>query len=169
MIPVVENGKTFDEMYVDGSVTTPLFVAPVIALTTPEGTGFRGANVYVLIDGHMGKEPTETPINTLKILEDSFSAQLTYSTRQALNEVIALAHRGGMHLVFTSLPDTYDAGSFLDFQRKHLQRLFDYGESCAERGLLWTSPEQGVRRDIYRFGDADSVGMACPAKIATNG
>lgn len=169
MILVVENGKTYDEMYIDGSVTTPLFVAPVIALTTPEGTGFRGANVYVLIDGHMGKEPTKTPINTLKILEDSFSAQLTYSTRQALNEVIALAHRGRMHLEFASLPDAYRAGSFLDFRRKHLQQLFDYGESCAARGLLWTSPAQGVRRDIYRPGDVDSVRMACPAPVPTHG
>lgn len=170
LIPVTEDGETYDEMYVDGSVTTPLFIAPVIALTTPAGTGFHGANVYVIVDGHMGKpEPTETPIDTIRILEDSFSAQLIYSTREALNEVIALAHRGGIHLVFTSIPDTYEAGSFLDFHRKHLQRLFDYGESCAKRGLLWTSPEQGVRRDVYRPGDADSVRMACPAKVPVNG
>ncbi|MGH8129053.1 MAG: patatin-like phospholipase family protein, partial [Gammaproteobacteria bacterium] len=161
MIRVAENGKTYDEMHVDGSVTTPLFLAPVVALTAPVGHQLAGANVYVMINGHMGKQPTETPINTIRILEDSFSAQLIYNTRNAFNEVIAFAYREQMHLDFTSIPDAFRSGSFLDFHRQHLQELFDYGESCAMRGLLWTTVAQDVERNAYQQPDDRSARM-CP-------
>lgn len=166
LIPVTENGRVYDEMQVDGSVTTPLFIAPVIALTAPAETGLSAANVYVIINGHMGCQPSETPVNILHILEDSFSAQLTYNTREALNEVIALANRDGMHLALATLPDAYPSGSFLDFHRKHLQQLFDYGESCAKRGLLWTSATQDIRRNFYQ-GSGDPSKTLCPGAVST--
>lgn len=164
LIPVQEGSHTYDEMHVDGSVTTPLFIAPLIAQTVQGNEAeAEGANVYVIINGRLAMRPRETPINTLQVLKESFSAQLTYKTRDALGLIMALSHRNHMAFHLTDIPVGYPAGSFLDFHRKHMQQLFDYGEACAAEGLLWTSPEQTIRRDLYGKADEAQVTTACPA------
>lgn len=167
LIPVTQDGRTYDEMQVDGSITTPLFIAPVIALTTPAESGLSGAHVYVIVNGRMGRAPSETPVNTMRILADSFSAQLIYNTREAFNGVMALAQRDQMQMVFTSIPSSYPAGSFLNFHRKHLLQLFDYGEACARHGMLWTSAALSVvQRDVYQDLD-DRANSLCPGAVST--
>lgn len=163
MIKVREGGKTYDEMHVDGSVTTPLFIAPLIAVTT-DGVGSQldGAHVYVIVNGHLGMRPVETPINTLKVLEASFSAELVYGTRDSVDAVISLARRDHMDFLLTSMPSDYPSGDFLDFHEQHLQQLFDYGQSCAARGLLWTNVSQAVARDVHLSLDG-ATSTACPA------
>lgn len=164
MIRVTEGGRTYDDMQVDGSVTTPVFIAPIIAQTTPGAEAqLADANVYVIVNSHLGMQPSATPINTIGILEESFSAQLTYHTRAALINAMALAQRNHMHFMLTDLPTDYRAGGFLDFRRAHLQRLYDYGESCARRGLLWTDAAQSIRLNVYRHMGGLSSGPVCPA------
>lgn len=163
LIQVSEGGKTYDEMHVDGSVTTPLFIAPLIAVTTPGvGSQLAGAHVYVIVNGHLGMRPVKVPVNTLKILEGSFSAELVYGTRAAVDAVISLARRDHMDFLLTSMPSNYPSGDFLDFHRRHLLQLFDYGQSCAAHGLLWTSVLQSVKRDVHLSIDA-TPSTACPA------
>lgn len=164
LISVQDGNHTYDELHVDGSVTTPLFIAPLIAQTVQGDAKETGsANVYVIVNGQLAMRPRETPIKTPEILEDSFSAQLTYKTRDALGLIMALSGRDHMIFHLTDIPVGYPAGSFLDFHRQHLQTLFDYGETCAAKGLLWTSPEQTIRRDLYHKADEASTSTACPA------
>jgi len=169
MIRVREGAKIYDEMHVDGSVTTPLFVAPLIAQTVPAvHANLASADVYVIVNGHLAMRPDEVPVNTLKVLERSYSAGLTYETRDALNTVIALAQRDGMHLHMTFLPTTYPSGSFLDFHREHLRQLFGYGEECAKEGLLWTSVAASIQRNVYRHSNAKKAASACPAAVLSD-
>lgn len=163
MIKVREGGKTYAEMHVDGSVTTPLFIAPLIAVTT-DGVDSRlaGAHVYVIVNGHLGMRPVETPVNTLRVLEASFSAELVYGTRDSVDAVISLARRDHMDFLLTSMPSDYPSGDFLDFHKQHLRQLFDYGQSCAAHGLLWTSVPQAVARDVHLSLDG-ATSTACPA------
>lgn len=164
LIRVRDGGKIYDEMHVDGSVTTPLFAVPLIAhVLTEGGSELNGANLYAIVNGKLAMQPEETPINTIKILIDSFSAQITYKTRDALALVIALARRNHMHFRLTDIPVEYPSGSFLDFHRAHLRQLFGYGESCAKQGLLWTNPEQSIRHNLYRHPDEAALRAACPA------
>ncbi|MBN8735432.1 MAG: patatin-like phospholipase family protein [Xanthomonadales bacterium] len=167
LIPVQEGKHAYDEMHVDGSVTTPLFIAPLIAQTVQGNEAeAEGASVYVIVNGQLGMRPRQTPINTVKILEESFSAQLTYKTRDALGLVMALSRRYHMVFHLTDMPVDYPAGSFLDFSRKHMQQLFDYGETCAAENLLWTSPGGTIRRDFYGRADEGSTSTECPASAS---
>ncbi|MBS0380903.1 MAG: patatin-like phospholipase family protein [Proteobacteria bacterium] len=164
LIRVHEGTKVYDEMHVDGDVTTSLFAAPLIAHILPAmRSGFGGANMYVIVNGHLAAQPHETPVNTLRILADSLSAELTYKTRDALSLVLDLAHQDGMRFHLTALPAGYPSGNFLDFNRGHLSRLFEYGEGCASRGLLWTNADQALHRDVYGRAGKVSTATACPA------
>lgn len=164
MIRVREGDRTYAEMHVDGSVTTPLFVFPLAAQTLPNHQlPLAGGTIYVIVDGRLAMRPRKVPINTFKELKDSFSAQLTYKTRDALGLVQALAQRAHMHFRLTSIPVGYPAGSFLGFGRQHLRQLFAYGEACAASGLLWTDLAGSVERNIYRHAEAATHSLECPA------
>lgn len=165
MIRVHAGDRVYEEMHVDGSVTTPLFVFPLAAQTLATSqVQFAGGTIYVIVDGRLAMQPEEVPVNALKELTDSFSAQLTYKTRDALGLAHALAQRDHMHFRLTSIPVGYPAGSFLGFDRKHLRQLFAYGETCAARGLLWTNVAGSVKRNVYRHAEAASASLDCPAE-----
>ncbi|HJR13127.1 MAG TPA: patatin-like phospholipase family protein [Rhodanobacteraceae bacterium] len=164
LIRVHEGNAVYDEMHVDGSVTTPLFVLPLIAPTvTNQGLQLEGGTIYVLVNGRLAMTPVETPVNTLKELAESFSAQLTYKTRDAVVLARGLAYRSHMRFRVSSIPVGYPAGSFLDFHQKHIRQLFSYGESCAAQGLLWTSVAKSIERNVYRHIGERAPSMACPA------
>lgn len=164
LIRVHERSKLYDEMHVDGSVTTPLFILPLIAPTViNKGLQLEGGTIYVIVNGRLAMTPMETPVNTLKELVESFSAQMTYKTRDALVLTRGLAYRSHMQFRITSIPVGYPAGSFLDFQRQHIRQLFSYGESCAAQGLLWTSVAKSIERNVYHHIEAAPFTLACPA------
>lgn len=122
-----------------------------------------GANLYVIVNGRLAMQPVQTPVDTIKVLESSFSAQLTYKTRDALGLILDLTRRDRMNFLLTELPVEYPFGSFLDFGREHLSRLLEYGEACAARAQLWTSPEQSLRHNLHRYAGEATRQAACPA------
>jgi hypothetical protein len=160
----VRDGKqAYDEMHVDGDVTTPLFAAPLIAHILPwDIPELKGANLYVIVNGRMAMQPVETPVNTIKVMASSFSAQLTYKTRDALGLILDLTRRDHMNFLLTEIPVEYPFGNFLDFSRGHLNRLLDYGEGCAAQAQLWTTPEQSLRHNLSRYADEATMRTACP-------
>ena len=164
LIRVREGNAMYDEMHVDGSVTTPLFILPLIAPTViDKGLQLQGGTIYVIVNGRLAMTPKSTPVSTLKELVESFSAQMTYKTRDAVVLARGLAQRSHMQFRISSIPVGYPAGSFLDFHRQHIRQLFSYGESCAAQGLLWTSVAKSIERNIYRaIGEAPFT-MSCPA------
>jgi len=101
--------------------------------------------------------------SALKELAESFSAQMTYKTRDAVVLARDLAYRSHMQFRITSIPVGYPAGNFLDFSRPHIRQLFSYGESCAAQGLLWTSVAKSIERNVYYHIEAAPFTLACPA------
>jgi len=71
----VHNGAVrYDELHVDGGVTTPVFITPMIAGIRPVGLSqLRGVNLYMIINGQLAIRPGTTPVNTLDLLASSFS------------------------------------------------------------------------------------------------
>lgn len=164
LIRVREGNAVYDEMHVDGSVTTPLFILPLIAPTVMDkGLQLAGGTIYVIVNGRLAMTPKSTPVNTLKELAESFSAQVTYKTRDAVVLARGLAYRSHMQFRISSIPVGYPAGSFLDFQQKHIRQLFSYGESCAAQGLLWTGVAQSIERNVYHAIGEVPFTTSCPA------
>lgn len=160
---VRDGNKVYDEMHVDGDVTTPVFAAPLIAHILPWNIPeLKGANLYVIVNGRLAMQPVETPVDTIKVLEDSFSAQLTYKSRDALGLIQDLARQVHMSFLLTEIPVEYPFGNFLDFSHAHLNWLLKYGESCAAHGQLWTTAEQSLHHNLDRYADEATLRSACP-------
>lgn len=164
MIRVRQGAHEYEEMHVDGSVTTSLFAAPLIAqiLPTPSPT-LQRANLYVIINGKLVSAPVKTPANTLGVLSRSFSADLTYKSREALLTAIEYARNRHMQLHLTEIPPAYPYRGFTDFDSVHMRQLFDYGVRCASSGQLWETVAQSLRRNLHSGASGGAATTACPA------
>jgi predicted acylesterase/phospholipase RssA len=170
VIRVEDHGVPFDELHVDGSTTTVLFIAPEMAAVVPEA--FEGANrinVYVVVNGQLGESPKTTHLSSLSILSRSVSANLRHNARAAVALAFNVATNHNMTFKLTAIPDSYPYSGPLDFRAAAMRSLFDFAESCASRGLLWKTPE-----DVYEIADRTSShsngdgGPSCPRQAAAS-
>lgn len=74
----------------------------------------------------------------------SSAAVLTYMSRTELQLAAAFARERKMSLRVSEIPVDYPFGGPIDFRPKAMRALFDYGVSCAEQGLLWTTPAEAL-------------------------
>jgi hypothetical protein len=145
LIEVMENGKAFQEMHVDGGATTPFFIVPDIAMIMGYAPkALHGANVYVVINGQAASPPRATQNNTVDIAARSFTAVLNHMTRTELAQTNTFAARNGMNFQFTTIPPTVAFGGSLAFDEANMRAIFDYGMRCATRSLTWMTPEQAL-------------------------
>ncbi len=164
LIHVRSDAVDYDELHVDGGVTTTLFAAPLMAAFHPHRLEpLRGAKLYLIINGLLAHEPVKTPINTPRILASSLSAGMTYRTREAIGDAIELSRQLDMTLRLTEIPIGYPKESFVDFSSLYMQTLFMYGADCAAAGKLWVTPEQSVQRNGRPLSEATVGPFACPA------
>jgi hypothetical protein len=166
LIRVSDGQHEYDEMHVDGGVTTSVFTLPLIAgIQSYELPQLRGAHLYMIVNGQLARVPQTTRFNTIDVLSNSFAAEMTYKTRGAIVENIAAAKRLGMTFRMTEIPVDYPQGRFIDFDQKHMQALFDYAAGCASRGLLWMTPQQSIRRNMTANRAPVSGSPPCPAQV----
>ncbi|WP_426663812.1 patatin-like phospholipase family protein [Rhodanobacter aciditrophus] len=164
LIQVREDGRDYDEMHVDGSITTSLFAAPHVAQLLPAGKAGRlPVNLYVIVNGKLAQKPLETPLNTIDVLSRSFDADLTYKMRESLLLAMDYAHRQHMRFRLTEIPPAYPKAGFVDFSPEHMHALFDFGARCAERGELWETPEDSIRHNLARAAESGALAESCPA------
>jgi predicted acylesterase/phospholipase RssA len=166
MIRVEDGGHQYEEMHVDGSVTTSLFAVPLIAQILPISSPARQpANLYVIINGNLVSPPSETPVNTLGVLSHSFSADLKYKARDSLLLAIEYARSRDMRLRMTEIPPEYPYHGFADFNAADMRQLFEYGVRCGSTGQLWETAAQSLRRNLHVHAERSSGSRpaACPA------
>jgi predicted acylesterase/phospholipase RssA len=165
LIHVRSDAVDYDELHVDGGVTTTLFAAPLMAAFHPYRLELlRGAKLYMIVNGQLAQKPAKTPVNTPQILARSLSAGMTYRTREAIGDAIELSQQLGMTLRLTEIPIGYPKGSYVDFNSIYRRTLFNYGNDCATAGMLWVTPEQSVRRNGRPVLEATAGKFDCPSE-----
>lgn len=167
LISVEENGHRYQEMHVDGGVTTSLFAAPLTAQLLPQPWPMLpNANLYVVINGKLASAPRRTPVNTIGMLARAFSADFTYKSRDALLLAVMYSRSRHMRLHLTEIPPAYPYESFVDFRPESMRRLFDFGAGCAGAGVLWETVEQSLSRNMSSLRLPDSGPLSCPGAVA---
>ncbi|WP_266157615.1 patatin-like phospholipase family protein [Dyella silvatica] len=168
IIHVSDGLHSYDELHVDGSVTTPLFITPLVAdIVSTSLDQLNDSNVYVIVNSQLASPPHRTSLQTPQLLGRSFSAQLMYKTKETIAFIDSVAREHHMHLRIAVIPADYPDHSFADFRPKSLQRLFDYAADCAARGRLWATPAEGVQRDqVAVMGDPHAA-ASCPGLATT--
>lgn len=165
LIHVQDGEHRYDELHVDGSVTTPVFTTPLIAELHPETLSMlHGANLYMIVNSQVHRFPRTTPLKTLPLLISGFGAALTFKTREAIAETIGITRQLGIRFLMTSIPVDYPENSFIDFNASNMRALFNYAANCAQQGKLWVTPEQGLRRNLMAHSVPPDGPPSCPTE-----
>ena len=166
LIHVREGDKKYDELHVDGSVTTSVFTFPLVAGLSPQDLPpLYGGRLYMIVNSQLARLPSATPINTFAVLARSFSAGMTYKTRESIIDTVNLTNRLGMQFRLTEIPADFPGASVVNFDPRFMRKLFAYGERCAQLGLLWITPQQAIKRNMSASPAAASP-TACPGATA---
>jgi predicted acylesterase/phospholipase RssA len=147
LIRVREGGVEFDEMHVDGSTTSPFFIAPETGPMSPqELQALAGATVYVMVNGQLGGSTLTTPVRTVSIVRRGVDAALESSSRSAVEVALSVSNQAEMTLRVSEIPDDYPYNGWLDMGRANMGALFDFGARCAAQNGLWDSAAHALSR-----------------------
>lgn len=164
LIRVRDGNRIYDEMHVDGGVTTSVFSTPLIAgIQASELPLLRGARLYMLVNGQLARLPQTTRYNTVDIVSNALAAELTYKTRETIVDNIAASARMGIQFQLTEIPVDYPLTNFVDFDEARMRKLFDYAADCASRRRVWMTPAESIRRNMHARRSETSEHISCPA------
>ncbi|MEB8434397.1 patatin-like phospholipase family protein [Cocleimonas sp. KMM 6892] len=145
LIKVEADGKTYDEMHVDGGVKAQLF----FLAATLDLTDFRKKlnlveepnrkmSIYIIRNAEIGPELKQVPRNLTKISERALSSMIKSQALNDLNRVYGLAKTQGLDFNWVALPEEYEPTESDEFDRKEMNRLFKKGY------------EQGLKKDVWK-------------------
>lgn len=143
LIEVEGPNRKFSEMHVDGSVTTPFFVAPeTLLLSVLPGQESTGpGEVSVIVNGQIDGGFGFTKGDALSILGRSWIAMNKAQLRTNLTANAAFVRRNGGVFRYTAIPDDAQGDfSGLDFAAEGRRALFKLGYDLGQSGAAWVAP-----------------------------
>jgi len=147
MIDVEADGRRFDEMHVDGGVTSQVFVYPTGLdwSRVKERLGVVGPPALYVINNNRGVLAWETaPRRVLPILLRSVDSLIRTQGIGDLAQIYLLSQRDGLRFNLAYIPPSFKAQPQEKFDPVYMRQLFELGFERARSGYPWTS---GPRRE----------------------
>lgn len=140
------DGKTYDEMHVDGGTMTEVFgygSLPVseelmAQMLTSENT----FTLYVIANSKLATRPRQVPRNTLKIIRHSFSTLMKTHSWGDLYRLYSVAERDNIDFNYVSIPDDYVVAGEKNLRPDELNRLFNVGFEMGKAGQWKKGPPE---------------------------
>jgi len=153
LIEVEANGKTFQEMHLDGTVTAPLFVMPESMLVS--GTTRLPTNqIYVIVNSKLSSEFSMPERRLFSILGRTIGVALTSAIKGELLLLTTNAPRIGLSVNIARVPDAFTQVNRGLFDHVYMEALFKYGLEQAMKGEAFANGPTG---SVERRLDTGSV------------
>ncbi len=158
------DGRTYDEMHVDGGVTAELvFIPPETEVLKIEDLVFekrRQRTLYVIQNGKLG--PEYSPIDP-RLMPIAARAVQTLVKYQVIDNLLALAltsKRNNSRFLFNAIPPTFTPRPRTLFDQDHARELFAAGREVGLSGRWFTSPPQSptlLPMDLFDLATGTTV------------
>jgi predicted acylesterase/phospholipase RssA len=139
LINVEAEGHSFQEMHVDGGVTTNILIVPEAVLTsgTPLFAPDARPKVYVVMNGKLAPEFELVEPATVPIVTRSFETSVRANTRSTLIAASQFAKRRNWEVNLAAIDSNYPTSKTYGFNTAYMQQLFEYGYQKGASGQLW--------------------------------
>jgi predicted acylesterase/phospholipase RssA len=146
-IKVIADGKTYEELHVDGGPTRQVFFSP---------TDFRfhdldkaigrkiTRNLYIIRNGKIGPEWAQSKESVLAIGQRSL---YTVTKNQALGDLIRMHSKAladGIAYNLAVIPDSFSAPQPQPFDLAYMQALYKVGHDLGRNGYNWHKAPPGI-------------------------
>jgi predicted acylesterase/phospholipase RssA len=159
MIDVESEGKTYEEMHVDGGTAAQVFVYPVgmrLGDLAEEHGAVRERTLYVIRNARLDPEWAEVDRRTLPIAMRAIACLIQYQGIGDLYRIYSITQRDSVDYNLAYIPPTFQTPHTADFDPAYMKQLFDFGYQMAEQGTEWSKePPILVTRDD---DDTDTTG-----------
>jgi hypothetical protein len=149
-IPVKVGDEIYEEMHVDGGVSTQVFLYGDILnlddVARSVGLSFVGPGRIYIIQNLISLplyEPVES--NLVAISKKTVTGLLTNQGNGDLYRIYAIAQREGIKFKLVFIPSTYESLDPLNFDPVSMERLFDLGYRMALSGDPWQNHPPGYK------------------------
>ncbi len=165
-IEVEINGKKYTELHIDGAVTAPVFVPPMVfdaAAPDPRRPARLQppANLYLIQASKSYVEPAPVLSRVLPVLSVSTATLFTSQTRREASNLFHMCRIAGVSFNMTAIPADFPTPKGgLEFDRVEMNKLFEKGFDSGAAGPKWWSapPERGPGElDTIRGGNRFTI------------
>ena len=158
------DGTIYDEMHVDGGVTSQVsLVSPEMPIyLLDEQLGHKiDREVYVIVNGRIVPAPDGVTPRVLKIGAAALGS-LTYAqTVSDLYKIYAIAVRDEMEVRFGWTPETFVEEPKEAFDPVYMRKLYEFGHDLEASGKLWSNyPPYFAARSKISSGAAQKDAVA---------
>jgi hypothetical protein len=149
-VPVEAGGKTYDEMHVDGGVTTEVFFyGAMLDLEAAEresgATKRPPAHLYILRNSQIRVQWKAVTPKLMPIAERSIGSLIAMQALGDIYRIHAFTKRDGIDFNLAAIPDDYVPAAKEAFDREEMNRLFDLGFQLAASGYKWQKHPPGLK------------------------
>jgi len=159
LIEVEADGRSYDELHVDGGVTAQVFLYPagIEWRRVLEKFGVPGVpRIYIIRNSRLDPRWVQTKNKVLPIARRSLSSLIRTQGVGDLYRIFLLTKRDGLDFNLAYIPDDFNAPQKEIFDPEYMQELFDLGYRMTKDGYPWSKspPEiEGIIDKDMRRGD----------------
>jgi hypothetical protein len=136
-IDVQANGKAFQEMHGDGTLTAPFFAVPETMLAADSAARPPLSELYVIINSKLGPEFSMPSRSIASVLGRAIAVALTQALRSQLMLVHAGTQRHGIALRVAHVDAAFNHPARGPFDGKYMQALYALGVAAGKNGTAF--------------------------------
>ena len=140
MFNVEANGKTFEEMHVDGSTSAQAFLywtAIQLNKLSEEHGAQRERTVYILCNARLDPEWSEVERRTLSITFKAIDTLIEYHVIGDVYRIYEVTKRDGTDFNLAYIPATFKFPHTTQFDTAYMRQLYEFGFEQAAAGYRW--------------------------------
>ena len=140
MIRVEADGKSYEEMHVDGGASTQVFLYPPRMRAVAAGLGQqmkREARVYVIRNAFLHPSPVPVSRRTINIAGPAISSLIHTQGLGDLVRIYLTTQQDGLDFNLAYIDEDFDVEHTADFDTAYMRALFDYGFRQGREGYRW--------------------------------
>ncbi len=139
-IPVVIDGKVYDELHVDGGTTREIFISPIqVPMKALDELYDRPPIRRIWLIKNMREQPVYQPVTqqTLPIAGRAISTLIFNQSAGEIYRIYRLARDAGAEFRMLAIPAGFKYTSSQVFDPAYQEKLFEFGEELGRAGNGW--------------------------------
>lgn len=150
MIDLTIDGKSYQEMHVDGGTMTQVFLYPPSVSFT--GMPQRKRVLYVIRNARLDPDWASTDRRTMTIAMRAIESLTMTQGVGDLYRIYATTERDGIDFNLTYIPPTFNTVRREQFDTQYMKALYDVGFEAAKQGYSWEKYPPGFSAPLHPLG-----------------
>jgi hypothetical protein len=136
-IEVEANGRHFEEMHSDGTLTAPFFVVPESMFSAGSSSPPPLRELYIMVNSKLGPEFDMPSRSIPGVLGRSIAVALTSALRAEITLISVGAQRHKIGLRIAHVDPAFHYPTRGPFDGKYMQALYDFGVAAGKKGTAF--------------------------------